>query len=385
MRQDMTSTPPEKILQTQLDDVLRKHRFFSIGKPGGARAVLKFKDLSALDFRGIDLSGADFTGSDMSKSNLSRCTFNGSVFYGCNLADANLQYAKFPRADMRGANLEGAKLEGADLTTADLRAGNVVSAKKEQATPTSPVPEKVIDYSDKTETRAAFTNLDKKDEDTSYASDLDLSKKEEQNQDRKSDLSLTGETENSQAASTLDLSQILDTSATRTSDLNLGANKEASLDTGLDLSQTDAPLRVSDISLEIAHDHRIDKLRNHAKWITTGGKQGAQLDICGEDMRGVEDISQYPLTAIKAIGANFSGMNLAKAHLQSAILEGADFTETNLSQADLRGANLRNAKLIRANLIKTNLDPLTFGNRQKTVDLEGADLTDAIRDEQARD
>ena len=59
----------EKITQIRLDDIIRKHKNFSVGKSGGARAVLKFMDLSGLEFRGADLSGADFTGSDLSFSN----------------------------------------------------------------------------------------------------------------------------------------------------------------------------------------------------------------------------------------------------------------------------------------------------------------------------
>ena len=118
----------------------------------------------------------------------------------------------------------------------------------------------------------------------------------------------------------------------------------------------------------------------HSKWIQTEGKIGQQGDISGQDMRGIEDMSQFSLTAIKATGADFSGMNLSNAHLQSANLEGCNFTDANLTQADLRGANLKNAKLIRANLTKANLDALKFETRRQPVILDGADLTDAIRD-----
>jgi hypothetical protein len=50
----------EKITQRELDDIIKKHTTFLKGIRGGARAVLKFKDLSHLDFRGCNLSQGDF-------------------------------------------------------------------------------------------------------------------------------------------------------------------------------------------------------------------------------------------------------------------------------------------------------------------------------------
>lgn len=338
-----TSKPPERITQDQFDAAIRKHRYFSIGKQGGARAVFKFADLSGLDFRGADLSGADFTGSNLSECNLKRGTFTGAAFYGCNLDRANMEWANFSRADLRGTSREGAKTEGADLVTADLRDGQIFSSKQAQIDNQQGV--KTIDYSEKNEQRSAYTDLTKVDEETRVSS-VNLSETEEVYNRR----------------SNLDLSEAEETA--RITDFSLSSNPDVERVAGISIAQTEDPM--------------ITRLTNHAKWIASKGARGEQLDISGLDMRPVRNLVRYPLIAAKARGANFSGMYLAGIHMQSALLENCNFNGADLSGADLRGSSLRGADLTNAKLEGANLGTLNFGERRQAVDLTDAILTGTI-------
>ena len=116
----------ETITQKELNEAAQKHARFMKGIRGGARAVLKFKDMSGLDFSGADFSQADFTGSVFVKSSLAGGTFCGTSFFACDLRQANLENANFSRADFRGAYVAGANLTGANLNEADLREGRVL-------------------------------------------------------------------------------------------------------------------------------------------------------------------------------------------------------------------------------------------------------------------
>ena len=54
-----------KLSQEQLDRVIMLHERFVSGQRGGARAVLKFADLSGLDLSRRTLAGADLTGASL--------------------------------------------------------------------------------------------------------------------------------------------------------------------------------------------------------------------------------------------------------------------------------------------------------------------------------
>lgn len=354
----MAADPPmERINQTQFDEAIRKHRYFSIGKQGGARAVFKFKDMSGLDFRGADFSGADFTGSNLSNANMKRCTFVGAALYGCNLDGANIEWTNFSRADMRGTSMVETKTEGADLSTADLRDGKIFASKKDQVRSQT---QKTLDYSEKNEQRGAYADLSSKKE-TARSSDLDLSNTDEELV-RKADIDLSETASDDQRLSNLDLSETPEDA--RVSDFVLAGDPEL--------------LRTAEISLEQTENPMLARLTSHAQWIASKGARGEQLDISGLDMRDIRDLVRFPLIAIKARGANFSGMHLAGVHMQSAQLEECDFSNANLSQADLRGSSLRRANLRNANLKDANLGPLIFGDRHQAVDLTGADLSGTI-------
>lgn len=379
------NAPQERISQDQLDEVLRKHRNFSVGKPGGARAVMKFKDLSGLDFRRIDLSGADFTGSNLARCNLSYGTYVGSAFYGCDLRDANLEGANFTRADMRGTNREGARLEHADLSTADLREGKVLAAKSSAAAAAM---------------NTGLTGTRRQEKETRISS-LDLSQNEGKEALRESNLVLKGAPNaESHRESSLDLSNrsgedepIRESRLVLKSDEDEKNQQESSLVLSagntdetrvskltLQGEDTSASAREALVSLEVEARELIAGLEQHAKWLTSNGQLGKQLILKDADLRRVPDLVRFPMTALRADRVDFSGLNLGGVHLQSAQLTSCNFEGTNLSRADLRGATLRACNLTRANLSKALLTPLQFGERNQPTDLSGSILEDTIID-----
>ena len=126
-----------------------------------------------------------------------------------------------------------------------------------------------------------------------------------------------------------------------------------------------------------------EMLETHTIWVATAGQDGERLDLSGFDLRGVEDLRQYPLTAIKAVGANFLNQDLRDSQIQSAILDRADMRDCRIMGADLRGSSLKNAMLSRADISDANLAPLKFVNDDgsewyQRINLTGANLRYAI-------
>jgi uncharacterized protein YjbI with pentapeptide repeats len=124
-------------------------------------------------------------------------------------------------------------------------------------------------------------------------------------------------------------------------------------------------------------------LEEHTAWIATAGRKGSRLDLSGFDLRTVLDLKKYPLTAIKAIGANLLNQNLDGAEMQSCTLDRSDFRDCSLRNIDFRGSSLKHAMMTRANLSGAKFSPLHFANpegskRLQRVNLAGANLRYAI-------
>lgn len=103
-------TKMNKMNQTELTEIIRKHEAWRRGAPGGAPA---------------DLSLADLDGSDLSRADLTRANFEGASLRGAKmvevrLVDAFLADATFTAADLTGASMVGADLVGANLAMARL-------------------------------------------------------------------------------------------------------------------------------------------------------------------------------------------------------------------------------------------------------------------------
>ncbi|MBI4031766.1 MAG: pentapeptide repeat-containing protein [Proteobacteria bacterium] len=369
----------EKISQRQLDDIIKNHGVFLKGIRGGARAVVKFKDLTGLNFKGADLSQADFTGSVLADANLALGTFRGTSFFACDLRGANLEHGNFARADFRGAFVAGANLTGADLKEADLRSGKVMEKGKNgilQNVPRRDIP-------DDPHYRTVFSGA--------KMTETDMSKARAMSADF-SDADLTGvvvQNANLEGANFegANLSNA-DFTGANLSDTNLFAS--ILTNTIIDHAETGGSNIKEVISREKTGSKIEDLgkplselLTDHTAWVVSAGRSGKRLDLSGFDLRPVSDLKQYALTAVKAVNANFMNLKLSDVGMQSALLDRSDFRDCKLDKADLRGASLKNALLSRTDLSHANLGPLQFTNPDgstwlQRVNLSGANLRYAI-------
>ncbi len=117
-------------------------------------------------------------------------------------------------------------------------------------------------------------------------------------------------------------------------------------------------------------------LDTHTLWVSSAGQRGNQLDLSGYDLRDIDELRFYPLTAIRAMNAVFVNQNLTSASMQSAMFDYSDFRDCDMTGADLRASSFKNAILTRADLRGALLSPLTFkeGQQKKITNLSGADL-----------
>ena len=88
-----------------LNVVLKKHKLWLNGDPGG-----KMADLQEADLRWANLQEADLRGANLQGANL-----RGANLRWANLQEADLRWANLQEADLRWANLRGADLRWADL------------------------------------------------------------------------------------------------------------------------------------------------------------------------------------------------------------------------------------------------------------------------------
>jgi uncharacterized protein YjbI with pentapeptide repeats len=127
----------------------------------------------------------------------------------------------------------------------------------------------------------------------------------------------------------------------------------------------------------------------HALWCETAGREGAPSVFDGADLRALQSIKGYNLTALSAKGAVFYGLDMQGVQLQGARLEGADLRSCNLRRADMRGARLTGAKLSGSDLREALLGPLLIGPERvlpcdmtrvvaKGTDFSNADLRQAV-------
>ena len=118
----------QRITQQELNLICTRHDRLWQARPGGARAVFAWMDMSGLDLSGRNLTDADFSAADMSGCDLTGAKLDNATFFGTDLQGATLIDASLRRADLRGACLRGADLSGADLFEADLREGTLATA-----------------------------------------------------------------------------------------------------------------------------------------------------------------------------------------------------------------------------------------------------------------
>lgn len=383
---DPKDLPPME--QYTLDDIIEKHGRYLRGQKGGARAVIQYRNLSELSFKGNDLSQADFTGSMLIGADLTDSNFSGCSFFACDLRNANIKNANLSRCDLRGAYVAGANLTGADLRDADMREGKIMKRDKrgileDRKRLGGEGARTVFSGAKLTDTKmngAQAMSVDFTDADLTG---VDLSS---------SDLSGA----NFEGANLADVDL---------SGANISfANMRKSIITGVILDDAETQgLDRRDVITEADMGNKIENLgktlhellEEHTLWVATAGEKGRQLDLSGYDLRDVIDLRKFPFTAIHAKGSNFLNQNLEYADLQSANFDRADFRDCNLKGADLRGSSFKYAMFTRADLSGAKLCPLEFkkgrwrdkkhlqrsdlsGANLRYASLEGADMRDCI-------
>ena len=92
-----------RLTQQEVSAAAVRHEMLSSGRPGGARAVFAFCDLSGLELAGHNLCDADFTGAILEEANFAGAKLDSSSFFGADLRRSNLSGASLRRVDMRGA------------------------------------------------------------------------------------------------------------------------------------------------------------------------------------------------------------------------------------------------------------------------------------------
>ena len=115
------------LTQEEVDAVCLKHDRLWQARPGGARAVFAWMDLSGVNLRGRNLADADFTAACLIGCDLTGAKLDNANFFGADMQDVTLIDASLRRADLRGACLRGADLSGGDLFEADLREGTIAA------------------------------------------------------------------------------------------------------------------------------------------------------------------------------------------------------------------------------------------------------------------
>ena len=101
--------------QSDLNEILTKHKRWLSYEEGGEPADLQGADLRWADLRGADLQGANLRGAYLRGADL-----QGADLQGADLRYANLRSADLRSADLQVANLQGANLQGANLLDANL-------------------------------------------------------------------------------------------------------------------------------------------------------------------------------------------------------------------------------------------------------------------------
>ena len=104
---------------------------------------------------------------------------------------------------------------------------------------------------------------------------------------------------------------------------------------------------------KITREELYEVLKNHKRWLYTGGEEGEQADLTHTDLRGT-NLFFADLTGAKLSCAKLSYVNLYCANLTGAVLDRADLTGANLTSSIFKPASIRGANLDLVSL--TNAD-----------------------------
>ncbi|TVQ83110.1 MAG: pentapeptide repeat-containing protein [Micavibrio sp.] len=378
----------EKMLQRELSEIIKKHGMFMDGRPGGARAVIRDRDLSGLSFVEARLSQSDFTGCILRNCDFTDAVFISATLFGCDMTGAKLHHTNLSRADLRGADIAQADLRGAILDGADLREGaSIIRHQQRESGDGSSIYRDsgssghVIlagsDLSGASLQNAHATQADFGDANLSGA-DLSGAKLQNANLDG-TDLTGSKMEKTDLRAASLKGAILID------AEIENADIKDADLTGAL----TDALAGHDFGEVELTLD---EMLLRHTEWVASAGRNGKRLDLTDYDMRKIGSVSGLRLTAIKAVNTVFAGVVFAGAEVQSAVLDGSDFRKCDMRRIDLRASSLNGAVLNRADLRQARLNFLAFqkdgvekhtpcrleGAWLRYADLTGASLREAV-------
>lgn len=344
----MTRGPDQKNLvpltQADLDDAIRKHMMFSKGRVGGARAILAYRKLSGLHFRGAFLDGADFTGAQMEDTDLRGAHLDGAVFFACRMPRASFCKASLVRADLRGACARGADFTDADLSAADLREGAV--ATKDRRGNISALSAQGLPLNAATDAQEAIFLRARLHKALLRGADLRGAILE------KADCTLA-----QMQGVKLEKAVLLHTRLE-----------------GVELSEAEMTdvfgSKCRGLSLADAFTPLEALLEKHVAWVKSHGAEGARLDFTHHDLvprdgSAAPDFRDCHLAMMKAHRAMFYRLRFSGAELQTAELRECDFRLAALDRCDLRGADFSDSILMHANLQLSECAPLLLpGGRQ---------------------
>ena len=106
--------------QSDLNEILTKHKRWLSGKEGGELAHLRGADLRGANLRYANLRNAYMRNADLRDADLRGVDMRNAYMRNADLRNAHLRYADLQGADLRSANLQSADLRGADLLDANL-------------------------------------------------------------------------------------------------------------------------------------------------------------------------------------------------------------------------------------------------------------------------
>jgi uncharacterized protein YjbI with pentapeptide repeats len=376
----MSSTPSliRSLDVTAVRAMVHGHAAYLLGRSGGRRANLSHVDLSNIALEGVDLRTADLSGARLKGAFLSKALLDGALLFGADLRDADLRRASLVGADLRGACLRGANLSQADLSGCDLREGLIAlqDAKKgfhilrHQQRPGE------LSYAVLSGARLRNAQMN-----GALAASTDFR-----------DADLTGASMNGarMCNAVLDGAVLKDAQLFQ-ADLS-GASFRHAVIVGANLTDAEIDLNALDDTLGpppplvyIDDEPLLDVLKSHERWCASEGAKGELAKADGVDFRALGHLRDRKLTALRASGGIFFGMDLRGAALQGADLSGADLREADLRGADLRGSKLMRALMTRTDLRDAKLGPLEIGEQRfvrtdlsgailRYADLRGADL-----------
>lgn len=361
-----------RLSQDDLDVMIKKHEAFVTGIKGGQRLILQFMNLSGLDFSGHNLSEAIFTGSALIQANMSLANLERANFFGCDMRYANLEGASLVKCDLRGVCARGARLDNADMSGADLREGQVLAHERSGELQAlyidmpAPASTGQTDFSKAKMVRVQLNEA--------QAGHADFSEAEMRSV-RMRNANMRGA--NFEGAN-LEYGDLTGADMTQSNmrecvmlGLVLHNTKMEDVDTEGALT-ADNIKQVQDLEMPLE-----ELIKAHQLWVETAGKEGRYLDLSGFDLRQVR-LQGKKMTAARAHGAVFLGMNLTSIELQHTYLDKSNFRNAILVLADLRGSSLREVNFTRADLRRANLQPLVMANnKNKIVDLTNANFRHA--------